>query len=197
MCGRYALHANPEVVALQFGLDALPEFKASYNVCPGSDVLVIRGRRKASLVRWGSGNRMINARSETLTERPAFRNAFRQYRCLVPASGFYEWQSIAGRKQPWYVSPREEPLFALGGIVLLWQGARSVAIITTTANVLTAKIHDRMPVLVPAASYDTWLGSGDASALLAPAPNDGMQAYPVSLRVNAPANDDAALLQPI
>jgi putative SOS response-associated peptidase YedK len=197
MCGRYALHANPEVVALQFGLDALPEFKASYNVCPGSDVLVVRGRRKAALLRWGAGNRMINARAETLTERPAFRNAFRQYRCLVPASGFYEWQSIAGRKQPWYVSPREEPLFALGGIVLLWQGARSVAIITTTANVLAAKIHDRMPVLVPAASYDVWLGSGDASALLAPAPDDGMQAYPVSLRVNAPANDDAALLQPI
>jgi putative SOS response-associated peptidase YedK len=197
MCGRYALHANPEVVALQFGLDALPEFKASYNVCPGSDVLVIRGRRRASLLRWGTGNKLINARAETLTERPAFRDAFRQYRCLVPASGFYEWQSVAGKKQPWYVLPREQRLFALGGIVLLWQSVRSVAIVTTAANALMARIHDRMPVLVAPGSYDAWLGSGDASALLAPAPDDVMQAHPVSLRVNAPANDDEALLQPI
>jgi putative SOS response-associated peptidase YedK len=197
MCGRYALHANPDVVALQFGLDALPEFKGSYNVCPGTDVLVVRQRRKAALLRWGAGNRLINARAETLTERPAFRNAFRQYRCLVPASGFYEWQAVAGKKQPWYVLPRQQRLFALGGIVLLWQGVRSVAIVTTAANTLMAKIHDRMPVLVAQGSYDAWLGSGDASALLAPAPDEAMQAHPVSLRVNAPANDDESLLQPI
>jgi len=197
MCGRYALHANPDVVALQFGLDVLPGFKASYNVCPGSDVLVIRGPRKASLLRWGAGNKQINARAETLTERPMFRNAFRQYRCLIPASGFYEWQSVAGRKQPWYVLPREQQLFALGGIVLLWRGVRSVAIVTTAANALMAKIHERMPVLVAPGSYDAWLGTGDASALLAPAPDDAMQAHPVSLRVNAPANDDATLLLPI
>jgi putative SOS response-associated peptidase YedK len=197
MCGRYALHANPEVVALQFGLDALPGFKPSYNVCPGSDVLVIRGRRKASLLRWGAGNRMINARAETVDARPAFRNAFRQWRCLVPESGFYEWQAVAGRKQPWYVLPTEQRLFALGGIVLLWQGVRSVAIVTTAANELMAKIHDRMPVLVAAESYDAWLGTGDASALLDSAPGDALQAHRVSLRVNAPANDDEALLQPI
>jgi putative SOS response-associated peptidase YedK len=197
MCGRYALHANPDVVALQFGLDALPEFKASYNVCPGSDVLVIRGRRKASLLRWGAGNKLINARAETLTERPAFRNAFRQYRCLVPASGFYEWQSVAGKNQPWYVLPREQRLFALGGIVLLWQGVRSVAIVTTAANAPMAKIHERMPVLVAPGNYDAWLGAGDASALLVPASDDATQAHPVSLRVNAPANDDESLLQPI
>src|SRR6185295_3182717 len=163
MCGRYALHANPDVVALQFGLDALPEFKASYNVCPGSDVLVVRQRRKAALLRWGAGNKLINARAETLTERPAFRNAFRQYRCLVPASGFYEWQSVAGRKQPWYALPREEPLFALGGIVLLRQGVRSVAIVTTAANELMSPIHDRMPVVDSTATTETWLGSGDAT----------------------------------
>jgi len=197
MCGRYALHADPDVIALQFGLDALPEFKPSYNVCPGTEVLAIRQRRKAAVLRWGAGNKLINARAETLLERPAFRNAFLQYRCLVPASGFYEWQAVAGRKQPWYVSPRGEPLLALGGIVLLWQGVRSVAIVTTAANSLMAKIHDRMPVLVAPGSYDAWLGAGDASALLVPAPGDAMQAHPVSLRVNAPANDDASLLQPI
>jgi putative SOS response-associated peptidase YedK len=197
MCGRYALHAAPDVVALQFALDALPEFKASYNVCPGSDVLVIRGRREASLLRWGAGDKLINARAETLTERPTFRNAFRQYRCLIPASGFYEWQSVAGKKQPWYVLPRGQRLFALGGIVLLRQGVRSVAIVTTAANAPLAKIHDRLPVLVAPGSYDVWLGTEDASALLAPAPADAVQAHPVSLRVNAPASDDEALLQPI
>jgi putative SOS response-associated peptidase YedK len=197
MCGRYALHGSPEVVALQFGLDALPEFKSSYNVCPGTDVLIIRGRHRASLLRWGAGNRMINARAETLDHRPALRNAFRQWRCLVPASGFYEWQSVARRKRPWYVLPREEQLFALGGIVLLWQGVRSVAIVTTPANALMSGIHDRMPIIVPAENYDAWLGSGDASSLLRPYPVERMRAHPVGLRVNGPANDDEALLQPI
>jgi len=197
MCGRYALHASPEVVALQFGLDSAPPFDPSYNICPGGEILVIRGPRRPSLLRWGAGNKLINARAETLEERPAFRNAFRQFRCLVPASGFYEWQSVAGRKQPWYVLPKERQFFALGGIVLLWQGVRSVAIVTTAANALMAKIHGRMPVIVAPESYDTWLGASDASALLAPSPADGMQAHPVSLRVNAPANDDEALLAPI
>src|SRR5260221_11382539 len=100
MCGRYALHANPDVVALQFGRDALPKFKASYNVCPGSEVLVIRGRRKASLLRWGAGNKLINARAETVEEWPAIRNAFRQWRCLLQTNGCKELQSVAGRNQP-------------------------------------------------------------------------------------------------
>jgi putative SOS response-associated peptidase YedK len=209
MCGRYALHASPEVVALQFGLETAPAFKPSYNVCPGSEILVIRGARKAGLLRWGAGNKLVNARAETLAERPAFRQAFRQYRCLVPASGFYEWQAVAGRKQPWYVLPRangradpgaadpKERLFALGGIVLLWQGVRSVAIVTTAANELMARIHDRMPLILPPESRDAWLGTADATPLLRPCPADRLQAHPVSARVNAPANDDAQLLQPI
>ena len=197
MCGRYALHANPDVIALQFGLEVLPEFKASYNVRPGTNVLVVRGGRRASLLRWGAGNKLINARAETVEERPAFRNAFRQWRCLVPASGFYEWQSVAGRRQPWYVMPKDSALLALAGIVLLWQGVRSVAIVTTAANKLMSGIHDRMPVIVAPEQYDAWLGPGDATTLLQPYPADRMQAHPVSLRVNAPANDDEALLQPI
>ena len=179
MCGRYALHANPDVVALQFGLDALPEFKPSYDVCPGTDVLVIRGRRKASLLRWGAGNKMINARAETVGERPAFRNAFRQWRCLVPANGFYEWQSVAGRKQPWYVLPKDSPMFALAGLVLLWQGVRSVVIVTTAANELLSDIHERMPVIVSPENFDAWLGPGDAAALLRPYPADRLEAHPI------------------
>src|SRR5262245_58239500 len=140
MCGRYALHANPDVIALQFGLDALPEFKTRYNVCPGTDILAIGnnrdGQRRARLLRWGAGGRTFNPRAGTLTQRRAFRTAFQRFRCLVPASGFYEWQKAGSAKRPWYVLPREGPLFGLAGIVLLWQGMRGVAIITTEANEL-------------------------------------------------------------
>src|SRR5262245_61827688 len=125
MCGRYSLHANPEVVALQFGLGIEPEFKASYNVCPSTDVLVVRenrdGERIAARHRWGLvphwakdpaiGNKLANARGETIAERPAFRDAFRERRVLVPASGFYEWHSARGRKSPWYLRPLDAPLF--------------------------------------------------------------------------------------
>jgi len=197
MCGRYALHASPEVIALQFGLDSLPPFRPGYNICPGTPILVIGKDRKAHQLRWGAGNKLANARAETVAERPAFRNAFRRWRCLVPASGFYEWQAVAGRKQPWYVLPRDEPLFALGGIVLLWQGVRSVAIVTTAANDLMAKVHDRMPVIIPRESHAVWLDGTDAQALLHPYPADRMRTWPVSLRVNTPANDDEALLAPI
>ena len=194
MCGRFALHANPEVVALQFGLEQVPQFQPHYNIAPAASVVIVRGRQ-ASLAHWGLRRKFANLRAETLAQK--FPAPYREGRALVPASGFYEWQPVAGKKQPWYVLPSEQRLFALGGIVLLWQGVRSVAIVTTAANAVMAKIHDRMPVLVGPESYDTWLGTGDASALLAPAPDDAVQAHPVSLRVNAPANDDEALLRPI
>jgi putative SOS response-associated peptidase YedK len=203
MCGRYALHANPDVIALQFGLDAVPPFNPSYNVCPGTPVLAVRadraGARRAGLVQWGAGKGLINARAETLTERPAFRDAFRQWRCLVPANGFYEWQAAGAGRRPWYVLPKDAPLFGLAGIVLLWQGVRSVAIVTTAANDLMAPIHARMPVIVPAEDHAAWLDAGNAHAhqLLRAYPSARMQAYPVSSRVNKPANDDPLLLEPI
>lgn len=202
MCGRYALHANPEVVALQFGLEAMPEFKPSYNVCPGTPVLAVRadraGRRRADPLRWGAGGRFANARGETVAERPAFRNAFRQWRCLVPASGFYEWQAIARTKRPWYVQPNDAALFGLAGIVALWQGERSVVLITTGPNSLMASIHDRMPVVIPPADYAAWLdpANTDAQALLRPYPAESMHAHVVHPRVNTPASDDAGLVTP-
>lgn len=194
MCGRYALHANPEVVALQFGLDAIPEFKLRYNICPGTEILAVDGRRKARLVPWGAGGRFANARAETVSERPAFRNAFRQFRCLVPASGFYEWQNIGRTKQPWYVLPNDGQLFALAGIVMLWQGKRSVTLITTEPNELMRGIHDRMPVLVAPGDYDAWLNSPDPTTLLRPYPAEAMRAYTVHPRVSTPANDDPGLI---
>jgi putative SOS response-associated peptidase YedK len=217
MCGRYALHANPEVVALQFGLDQAPQFKASYNVCPGTEILVVRaareGRRVARAHRWGLiphwakdpaiGNklagRLTAARGESLAERPAFRDAFRQWRCLVPASGFYEWQARGGRKHPWYLRPLDAELFALAGITALWRGVRSVSLITTEPNELMRPIHDRMPVIVAPQDYQAWLDPAqhDAAELMRfvrPYSAERMRAYPVSPRVSKPENDDPSLI---
>jgi len=200
MCGRYALHAQPEVVALQFGLAALPEYKASYNVCPGTNVLAVRlgrdGRRVAGLNHWGLGGRLANARAETIDEKPAFREAFRRWRCLVPASGYYEWKSIAGRKLPWYMRPADGALFGLAGVRAFWNGQHTVSLITVAPNALVQSIHDRMPLIIATGDYDAWLGEGNAKNLLKPYAADRMQAHPVSARVNRPENDDAALVEP-
>ena len=192
MCGRYSLHANPEVVALQFGLSGVPHFKARYNVCPGTEILTVDSRRRPGLLPWGT--RFANARAETVNERSAFRNAFRQFRCLVPASGFYEWQNIGRTKQPWYIQPRGDALFALAGLVLLWQGKRSVTLITTEPNQLMRGIHDRMPVLIAPGDYGAWLDSPNPADLLRPYPAEAMQAHTVHPRVSTPANDDPDLI---
>jgi putative SOS response-associated peptidase YedK len=214
MCGRYSLHANPEVVALQFGLAQPPEFKSSYNVCPGTEILVVRpdreGHRVARAHRWGLvphwakdpaiGNKLANARAESLIERPAFREAFRQWRCLVPASGFYEWQSHGGRKLPWYVRPRDAELFALAGITALWKGLRTVSLITTEPNELMRPIHDRMPVIIAPEDYSAWLdpASRDTEKLMhfvQPYPAERMSAHRVGTRVSRPENDDPSLIE--
>jgi putative SOS response-associated peptidase YedK len=218
MCGRYALHAHPEVVALQFGLDAVPRLAPHYNICPGAEVLVVRVNsqraRVANPYRWGLiphwakdpaiGRKLANARGESLAEKPAFRDAFRQWRCLVPASGYYEWQSVAGRKQPWYLRPSDAELFALAGLTALWHGpqgpVRSVSLITTKPNQLTASIHDRMPAIVAPQDYAAWLDPGIRELeflkrLVRPYPAERMTAHPVSARVNQPENDDPSLVE--
>src|SRR5580765_4856614 len=201
MCGRYEIHAHPEVVALQFGLETAPEFKQSYNVCPGGDILVVRadreGQRVARSNRWGFGNKFANARGETVHERPAFRDAFRRWRCLVPASGFYEWQAMPGRKQPWHFRPADAELFALAGITAMWNGIRSVALITTRPNEVMEPIHDRMPVIIAPEDYATWLDvdASEPMRFVHPYPAARMAARPVSMRVNQPENDDPALIE--
>ena len=199
MCGRYALHSNPEVVALQFGLAEPPQFKPSYNICPGGDVLVVTSKG-ASRRRWGFGNRIANARGESIAERPSFRDAFRAGRCLVPASGFYEWQTTAGQKQPWYLRPHDAALFGLAGITSLWQGVRSVSLITTTPNAVMEPIHDRMPVIITPQDYAAWLDpdENDAGRLMRfvrSYPAERMEGWPLSPRVNQPANDEPTLLE--
>jgi putative SOS response-associated peptidase YedK len=185
MCGRYALHANPEVVALQFGLDALPEFAPRYNVAPATEVLVVRNRR-ASLARWNLRGRFANLRAETV--RAKFR---RSGRCLVPASGFYEWQAAGQRKQPYYFFPKNAPLF---GLAALWE-RDTCSLITTEPDEVIRKVHDRMPLIVPPESYAAWL-AGD-EALLEQQPRIEIAAHPVSMAVNAAANDSPRLIEPV
>jgi putative SOS response-associated peptidase YedK len=220
MCGRYALHANPDVIALQFGLGVEPAFKPSYNVCPGGEILVVRqnrdGARVAAQHRWGLvphwakdpaiGNklagRLTAARGDTVADKPAFRDAFVKRRCLVPASGFYEWHSARGRKSPWYLRPLDAPLFGLAGIAALWKGLYSVSLITTEPNEVMQPIHERMPVIVPPERYAEWLDRDqqDAAALMQfvkPYPAQRMAAHAVSPRVNKPEHDDPALIDPI
>ena len=185
MCGRYALHANPEVVALQFALDSLLEFQPHYNIAPATDVLVVRDK-KASLARWGLRGKFINLRAETVLAR--FRTSGR---CLVPASGFYEWQTRAGRKQPFYFLPKREPLF---GFAALWE-RDTCSLSTTEPNAVMREIHDRMPLIVPKDEYAAWLDGG--TELLQTPPEVELVARPVGMAVNTAANDSPKLIEPV
>jgi len=188
MCGRYALHANPDVIALQFGLDAVPDFAPRYNIAPATEVLIVR-HGKASLAHWGLRRKFANLRAETLAQK--FPGPYRDCRALVPASGFYEWQSRAGRKQPYYFSPADGALLALAAI---WEN-ESFSLITTEPNATLRNIHDRMPVIIARDDYGAWLAGEEG--LLRPAPDDALKVHPVGMAVNRAANDSAQLIQPV
>jgi putative SOS response-associated peptidase YedK len=218
MCGRFTLTSTPEALAERFGLDAPPSFAPRFNIAPGQDVLAVRARdgaRRAEPLRWGlvppwsqpaSGAPLINARAETAAERPAFRDAFRARRCIVPASGFYEWADLGGYRQPYWIAPRDG---ALLGIAALWErwiapdGARleSCALLTTAANERIAQLHDRMPAILARGDYAAWLDpERDLAALaelLAPLAPDALALRPVGTRVNRVDNDDPALLDAV
>jgi putative SOS response-associated peptidase YedK len=221
MCGRFALAADNETVAQQFEL-SLPEgmnLAPRYNIAPTQPVAAVRlsrGQRELTHFHWGlipswsqdakMGSRLINARSETVTDKPSFRTAFKRRRCLIPASGFYEWQKLNGSKQPLYIQPTEEALFAFAGLWELWHSAdggeiESCTILTTTPNELMAQIHNRMPVIVEPGDYDLWLEPGDDPEqglhLLRPFPSHKMAAYPVSTLINSPRNDSPECIAPL
>ncbi len=172
--------------------------------------------RELALARWGLvpfwakdlaiGNRMINARGETVAGKPAFRAAFRKRRCLVPADGFFEWQKTADGKQPWYIRDAGGEPMALAGLWELWdppdggEPLASCTIITTGANEFMRPLHDRMPVILDAPAREAWLAP-DATPeqlepLLVPAPDGILEAWPVSRRVNSPFNEDSSLVEP-
>lgn len=225
MCGRYTLTAPMEDLAASFGVTGeLPEIAPSYNIAPTGEIAVVGedsgGERRLRLLRWGLipswaddpsiGARMINARAETVAEKPAFRSAFRRRRCLILADGFYEWKRPAeggkGPKQPYYVKLADGSPYAFAGLWESWQAGegekvRSCAIITTDANDLVSGIHHRMPVILAPEDYGRWLAGpedgDDLQALLRPYPSEEMAAYPVGTYVNKPQNDDASCLEPV
>jgi putative SOS response-associated peptidase YedK len=207
-----------ERLIARFRIQHAAELVPRYNIAPSESVAAIRENvnqeRELVLLRWGlvpsttkdakNGYRMINARAETLSQRPAFRSAFAHRRCLIPADGFYEWQHANGTKQPYFVRARDEDLLAFAGLWERWQRGQQViescAIITTNANESLASIHHRMPVLLPEDTYDLWLDPSvqDTDALqplLVRSDATKLVAYPVSKRVNHPRNDDAECIR--
>jgi putative SOS response-associated peptidase YedK len=218
MCGRYALHTPIERLRVHFGLQSSPvALEPRYNIAPSQPVAVVREAstgRELVMLRWGlipfwakvpkTGYSMINARSETVAEKPAFRAAFRQRRCVIPADGFYEWKRAEHGKQPYHIRRRGGEVLALAGLWERWersgQMVESCTILVTEANDLMRPIHDRMPVILAPEDYEAWLDgsrfdSRRLQQLLRPYGGNDLEAYPVSKFVNKPGNDDARCLQ--
>jgi putative SOS response-associated peptidase YedK len=217
MCGRFVIDLSPELVATFFGLAATPDLPRRYNVAPTQPVPVIRqgpdGSRQLALLRWGlvpawareAGAGLINARAETVNQKPSLRQAFRQRRCILLASGFYEWQKVEKGKVPYYVRMADGSPMPFAGIWESWrspegQVLESCAILTTTANATVAPIHERMPVILAPASFAPWLDRSihdvaQLVPLLAPSPVGALDAYPVAPLVNSPANDRPACIE--
>ncbi|MBL8487972.1 MAG: SOS response-associated peptidase [Rhodocyclaceae bacterium] len=218
MCGRYALNHRPADLIRIFELVGCPEFGPRYNIAPTSEVPVVRvspeGERIAHLLRWGLvphwakdpaiGAKLNNARGETVAEKPSFRDAFRRRRCIVPASGFYEWKAEGRVKLPHYISaPDGEPL-ALGGLWESWRAPdggvlRTCCIVTTGPNGVMAPIHDRMPVILPREAWQAWLAgpAEEALALVRPCPDPMLQAWQVGRRVSRAAEEGEDLILPL
>jgi putative SOS response-associated peptidase YedK len=218
MCGRFQLKPDQDWME-EFGVPEPPDLTPRYNIAPTQDIVAIRrdanGVRQAGLLRWGLvpsfaedpavGNKMINARSETVARKPAFREPFRKQRCLVPADGFYEWRRVGRARDPYLLKMRDGRTFAFASVWDRWgKGAgriESCAILTTTANALVAPIHDRMPVMLDRADYALWLdpdaSDEEVQRILRPFPAEEMVAHPVSPRVNSTAVDDPECEKPV
>jgi putative SOS response-associated peptidase YedK len=222
VCGRFTLTSTPEELARRFGLDETPALAPRYNIAPGQDVLVVRtagetGGRSASPLRWGLvpswakspsvGNRMINARAETLASKPAFRVALRRRRCLVLADGFYEWAKRGTVKQPYHIGLRKGAPFGFAGLWEHWSdpdGAvlESCTIVTTDASAAIRDIHPRMPVILAPEAEAEWLDAAQSDPdallpLLRPLPDEALAFHAVSDRVNRPGFDEPACLEPV
>jgi putative SOS response-associated peptidase YedK len=219
MCGRFALYSDPFSLAKRFQAEALPELSPRYNVTPTQSIPIVReegGNRRFALAHWGLiphwakdmkiGYHTINARAETVAEKPAFRNAYKHRRCLIPADGFYEWQALPGSKikQPWFIALQDREPMAFAGLWERWRNPEgeeleSCSIIVTDANQIMRPIHDRMPVILAPEDWGAWLecDSKDAvglQGLLKPYPEEGMTAWQVSTKVNSPRYDSVECL---
>jgi len=216
MCARYTLRQAPSDVARRFQAQpALFELSARYNIAPTQPVLVVheQGARMVEPMRWGLvpswsrdpeiGARLVNARAETIAEKPSFRTALKRRRCLIPADGFYEWTGSGKERNPMFIHRRDDALFAFAGLWEEWESPdgsplHTCTIITTTPNRLIAPIHDRMPVILPREHENTWLDSRqfvpNLLRLLQPYAGNAFEAYPVSRHVNTAANEGSACI---
>jgi putative SOS response-associated peptidase YedK len=228
MCGRFSLIANPDELAEHFEIDFEPDlefataWESRFNIAPSQPVTTVyvpedSGQRAIVNRRWGLvpswandpkiGNRQINARSETLAEKPAFRQALKQRRCLVAADGFYEWSGPARSKQPYHIALEGREIFGFAGLWERWRDPEgleieSCTVITAAANSVLGELHSRMPVILEPEKYDAWLDPSrqDAAELLALLRShrcDALRYHPVSYRVNNVAYDDSACLEPV
>lgn len=219
MCGRYSLNARADEIVELFKLAESIAFGPRYNIAPTQTAPIIRSdgdtqQRRLDLVRWGltpkwmKGQRpIINVRSETIGEKPTFRKAFQERRCLVPATGFYEWQKLGAAKQPFHIRQHNHPIFAFAGIWDRYKAAddeviEAYAILTTSPNEVTAPIHNRMPVILTPAGCKRWLDpsieeSRGLTDLFDPISADQTIAEPVSSHVNSATHDDERCIQPL
>lgn len=219
MCGRYCITSAPAAIRALFRYGELPNFPPRYNVAPTQPVPIVRmaeGLRQFALVRWGlipawvkdpkAFSLLINARLESLNDKPAFRNAMKRRRCLFPADGFYEWKPHGTGRRPYFARPRAGGPIAFAGLWETWIGPNgeemeTAAIVTTTANAEMAAVHPRAPVIVPPEQFDLWLDCANvdermAAELVQPAPEGSMEVYEISPAVNRVVNDSVELLEP-
>jgi putative SOS response-associated peptidase YedK len=222
MCGRFAFYSPHEAVTRLFGVAGVADVEPRWNIAPTQHIAAVRsgddGRRELAMLHWGLvpswakersiGARMINARSETLKEKPSFRSAYRRRRCLILADGYYEWQRSASVKQPFFISFADGEPFGMAGLWESWKDPasgeplESCCIVTTAPAASVAHVHDRMPVIIPAEARAQWLDAantdvGQLDRLLVPWEGAGLVARPVSRRVNDARNQGADLVEPL
>ncbi|MFB2935990.1 SOS response-associated peptidase [Aerosakkonemataceae cyanobacterium BLCC-F154] len=218
MCGRYSFTQLAETIADKFQVKEVSPLSPRYNIAPTQQVATIfvnseTLERQFKMLRWGlipswakdakMGAKLINARAETVAEKPAFRASFKKRRCLILADGFYEWHTENGKKQPFYFRLENGEPFAFAGLWSHWEKGEgepveTCTIITTEANELMSSIHDRMPVIIDSQDYEKWLDpERGKTELLQPYPSEKMIFYPVSTEVNNPKNDRPECIQPI
>jgi putative SOS response-associated peptidase YedK len=222
MCGRYRLTRHREIVEEHFGVEIEGDMPPRFNIAPTQEVATVRQNRdtperRFGWMKWGLipywakdaslSFKMINARAETAAQKPAFSEALKNRRCLIPADGFYEWQKTGKAKQPFCFTLADDGVFALAGLWDRWKNAEgetieTCSILTTTPNRLLEDVHDRMPVILRPEDYELWLDPGEhrvepVTELLKPFDSARMKRYPVSTRVNSVTNDDAECAAPV
>jgi putative SOS response-associated peptidase YedK len=221
MCGRFAFYSPHEAVVRLFGVASAPEIEPRWNIAPTQFIATVReagGPREVAMLYWGLvpswakeksiGARMINARSETLGEKPSFRNAFRRRRCLILADGYYEWQRSGTVKQPYFIAFADRQPFGMAGLWERWRDPatgellESCCIVTTSPAPAVAHVHDRMPVIVPPGAHAEWLDPKNEATdrlarLFEPCGLPGLQALPVSRRVNDARNQGPGLIEEV